>query len=103
MYVGDYGDMSVKAFDSLGQHITTYGQGMGSAPGEVQQMGNLGTIGDSVVFVYDSMNRRLTYFQPDGSLLRIEEPEIRFWRMVVTNNGRKYWSILRTTDIGSSL
>ena len=93
VYVGDYGDMSVKAFDCLGRHITTYGQGMGSAPGEVQQMGNLGTIKDSVVFVYDSMNRRLTYFRPDGSLLTIDEPEYRFKRMVVTNSGRKYWLI----------
>ncbi len=98
VYVGDYGDMSVKAFDSLGRHIKTYGQGIGSAPGEVLQMGNLGTIGDSVVFVYDSMNRRLTYFQPDGSLLSMEEPDNRFRRMVITNNGRKYWLI--SSDYG---
>lgn len=57
------------------------------------QMANLGTIGDSVVFIYDSMNRRLTYFQPDGSLLAMEEPEKHFKSMVVTNSGRKYWLI----------
>ena len=93
VYVGDYGDMSVKAFDKLGRYTTTYGRGMGWGPGEVQQMGNLGTIGDSVVFIYDSMHRRLTYFQPDGSLSTIEQPEKHFNRMVVTNSGRKYWSI----------
>ena len=90
VYIVDYGDMKVKRFGPQGRHVATYGYGVGSGPGELMNIVNSGTIGDSVVFLVDNRQRKISFFSSDGMLLDDVSTKERVYRYVVTFRGRTY-------------
>ena len=68
VFVLDQGDQVVRRYDPEGRHELTFG-GAGEGPGEFSVPLALAVAGDSVV-AYDQVLQRLTYFGPDGEVLR---------------------------------
>jgi hypothetical protein len=63
----------VRVYDSLGVRTGTFGR-EGQGPGEFVTIGSVGFVGDTL-WVRDARIPRLTWFAPDGSLLRTSNQE----------------------------
>ena len=72
IYIWDGGDYKLKAFTPTGRFVGTYGRGKGSGPGEVKVYRNVGLVRDSL-YVFDPMNRRLSFFGKDGRFGRSKQ------------------------------
>lgn len=90
VYVMDYGDMQLKAFDPEGRFLRSYGNGPGEGPGEFTQVMDYAVFRDSVLYVVDSFRRRISYFALDGRFLDSESTELGFVRYEKTASGRSY-------------
>ena len=88
--VMDYGDMKVKRFGPDGKHVATYGTGIGAGPGDLSNMTDTGTIGDSIVYVVDDQLRRIVFFASDGRIIDHASPSGYVHRHLVTPGGRSY-------------
>jgi hypothetical protein len=64
-YVVDYGAYQVFRFDSKGNYIMSYGSGVGSAPGEVVSISSVEVASDSLIYVTDSNNARISSFSKE--------------------------------------
>jgi hypothetical protein len=73
VYVYDYGDQSVKAFDAGGRWRWQLGR-RGEGPGEFLNPFDLDVGPDGVVWVLDVDAGRITRLGPDGSLLGVLRP-----------------------------
>lgn len=90
VFVSDWGDMTVKRFSAQGEYVTTYGSGIGSAPGELTSILDMGTMGDSAVYVLDSDAGRISLFARDGRFVKTIPVYSRFHRHAITADGRSY-------------
>ncbi len=91
IYVFDYGNMTVKGFTPDGEHVATYGRGKGRAPGHFANMTDAGVRGDSLVYVVDGWQRRVSYFdREDGTLIRTESYEEPLARLEHTADSVEY-------------
>jgi hypothetical protein len=61
-------DATIRVYDPEGRIVTSVGQ-RGSGPGEFRDFFRLGWVRDTM-WVYDAVQRRMSYFGPDWSLLR---------------------------------
>jgi hypothetical protein len=66
-------DGQVRVYDSLGARTGTFGR-EGQGPGEFVTIGSVGFVGDTL-WVRDARIPRMTWFAPDGSLLRTSNQE----------------------------
>lgn len=61
-YVGDWGDMKVKKFDTNGQLMEVFGEGQGRGPGEAGNIMDFQVDSESRVWITDNVNSRFTIF-----------------------------------------
>ncbi len=90
VYVFDFGDYTVKSFTQEGEYAATYGRGKGRGPGEVIMMSDVGVWRDSLVYVIDPRQRRVSFFQIDGDFVRSESYSVPIARLAWGNSSTKY-------------
>ena len=90
VFVMDWGDMTVKRFNADGEYMTTYGSGVGSAPGELTSLFDMGALGDTIVYVLDKSAGRISLFASGGALVETIPVPATYHRHVVTAAGRSY-------------
>lgn len=90
IYVYDYGDYTVKAFTQQGEYVTTFGRGQGRGPSEMITMTDLGIWRDSLVYVVDPRQARVSFFEKDGDFLRSELYETRVARLALTEDSTAF-------------
>ncbi len=93
MYVVDYGVYQIFRFDSKGNYIMSYGSGVGSAPGEFLSISSVQVASDSLIYVTDSNNARISSFsKATGSLIdsRVFERREAPKRRATTDTGIEY-------------
>ena len=90
IFISDWGDMTVKRFGNDGEHVATYGTGIGTAPGELMSIVDMGMIDDSLFFVVDSQSARLSVFDSNGTYIDSLSGSTDSFRHVFTNSGRSY-------------
>jgi len=85
IYVFDYGDYTIKAFTREGRFVRAYGKGRGRGPGQMMSITDVGVWRDSLVYVVDSRQRRVLYFdRSNGNVAQSEvydAPITRFARV----------------------
>lgn len=69
LFVLDYKSHNIKVFDSDGNYVRTIGK-QGQGPGELNTPGGLQILPDGTLLVEDTLNRRLSYFKPDGTFIK---------------------------------
>lgn len=67
--VANAGTAQVQLYDAQGRHRATLG-GRGGGPGEFAWLAWVGVDADGLITAYDDRNRRLSWFDPDGSFIR---------------------------------
>lgn len=75
LFVYDFGDYTVKAFTREGEYVATYGRGEGRGPGELTMMSDMGVWRDSLVYLVDPRQRRVSFFEKDGDFVKVETYE----------------------------
>lgn len=70
VYAGDY---RLKAFTPAGEHVATYGNGRGRGPGRVITLTDGGVWRDSLVYLVDPRQRRVSFFDEEGDFMRAED------------------------------
>ena len=91
VYVSDWGDMTVKRFNAIGEYVTTYGTGKGRAPGELNSIHDTGPMGDSMVYVLDLREGRISLFANGGAFVRTIAAPYRAVELSMTLGGRSYF------------
>jgi len=69
IYVADFGNDRIQAFDSQMNFLRAWGR-RGKLPGELNQPGGVAVGSDGNLYVADTWNQRIQVFQPDGEYLR---------------------------------
>lgn len=110
LYVYDYGDYTVKAFTREGEYVATFGRGQGQGPGEMTMMSDVGVWRDSLVYVVDPKQRRVSFFDMDGDFLRSKFYEVPVARLAFAGDSTEYMvlshaspSFLRITTKGRQM
>lgn len=67
VYVSDIQIPLIRRYDAEGTHVADVGRG-GQGPGEYGQIAVMRVLDDGRLAIFDPMNMRLTYFDPDGTL-----------------------------------
>ena len=99
VYVVDYGIYEVLRFDSEGNYIRSYGDGIGRAPGEFVSIANVEVTTDSLIYVTDPNNWRISSFSKatgkfvDSRAFDRQETPVRH---AITDTGIEY--ILRMSN-----
>ena len=94
MYVVDYGAYQILRFDSKGNYIMSYGSGAGSAPGEFLNIDDVEVASDSLIYVTDSNNARISSFsKATGSFIdsRVFDRQEAPYRHAITYTGIEYF------------
>ena len=94
MYVVDYGVYQILRFDSTGNYIMSYGSGTGYAPGEFLSITSVELAYDSLIYVTDSNNARISFFsKATGSLIdsRVFDRQAPPYRHAITDTGIEYF------------
>ena len=90
IYVVDYGVDKVFRFSSNGEYVTSYGTGVGEAPGELLSISDFGVSGNSIVYIVDSYGRKVSFYEMDGTFIRSRPVSHQPWRYARTDGGREY-------------
>ena len=93
MYVVDYSAYQIFRYDSDGNYIMTYGSGVGNAPGEFVSISSVQVLSDSLIYVTDPNNLRISSFSKvTGKFVDsrvFDRQEVPFGR-AVTNTDIEY-------------
>ncbi len=90
IYIYDYGDYTVKTFTRRGKYVTTYGYGRGQGPGEMTMMTDVGVWRDSLVYVVDPRQSRVSFFDENGEFVWSELYETRVARLALTEDSTAF-------------
>ncbi len=90
LYVFDFGDYKVKSFSYEGEHLATYGLGRGRGPGQFMMMTDVGVRNDSLVYIADPRQRRVSFFSMNGDFIRTEEYDPPPYKLVRDESGDTY-------------
>ena len=93
VYVVDYGTYRILQFDSEGNYIMSYGNGIGNAPGEFVSITAVEVTSDSIIYVTDPNNLRISSFSKStGNFIdyRVFDRKETPYRHVVTDTGIEY-------------
>jgi hypothetical protein len=82
--IEDRSDKNIKVYDSTGQRVTTIGRA-GPGPGEFASLQTAQVYRDSIV-AYDFVQGRLTFFTPNGQVVRVSNPIPPPWRIQVVDD-----------------
>ena len=94
VYVVDYGAYQILRFDSEGNYIMSYGSGPGSAPGEFVDIPSVEVASDSLIYVTDSYNARISSFsKATGRFIdsRVFDRQEAPYRHAITDTGIEYF------------
>ena len=100
MYVVDYGTFQILQFDSEGNYIMSYGSGVGSAPGEFVSISGVQVASDSLIYITDPNNTRISSFsKATGNFVdsRVFDRQEMPYRHAITDTGIEY--IFRSNNI----
>lgn len=89
-FIFDFGDYTVKAFTREGEYVATYGRGQGRGPGEMTMMSDVGLWRDSLVYVVDPRQRRISFFEKDGDYVKVETYKSPIVGLTWTDDLTKY-------------
>ena len=89
IYIVDFGIYKVFRFDPDGQYITSYGEGMGSGPGELSSILDVSITRDTVTIV-DNTARKILNFHINGRFLSSRTTSFAPVRHTITAGGREY-------------
>ncbi len=95
IYIVDYGTYQILRFDSDGNYIMSYGSGVGQGPGEFISISGVEVSSDSLIYVADPNNRRISSFSKvTGRLIdsRIFDGQEAPFRYAKTDTGIEYIS-----------
>lgn len=99
LFVYDYGDRQIKAFDHAGSLLWQYGK-TGEGPGEFLNPFDIDVAPDGDVSVYDTGTGRITILSPDGNVRDMFTPGIAGRDVIPIQNmtlvtpvrpGNEYW------------
>ncbi len=91
LYVLDSGDYTVKSFTQGGDYLATFKGGRGRGPSQFLSFTDVGVWNDSLVYVADPRQRRVSFFEKDGDFVRVEDyHEISPYRLAWTDDATKY-------------
>lgn len=93
MYVVDYGAFQILRFDSEGNYIMSYGSGVGSAPGEFVSISSVQVTSDSLIYVTDPNNTRISSFsKATGNFVdsRVFDRQETPYQRAITDTGIEY-------------
>ena len=91
-YILDYGDTSIKEIDTDGNVAYKWGNGFGEGPGEFLNVTDFRVASDRRMWVLDGSNRKLTRFNPDGSVFNTVTFPHAVIRLAVRED-RSYYTI----------
>ena len=94
VYVVDYGVYQIFRFDSEGNYIMSYGSGAGRAPGEFVNITNVEVASDSLIYVTDPGNARISSFsKATGNFIdsRVFDGQDTPSRHAITDTGIEYF------------
>jgi hypothetical protein len=87
IYVLDTKEACVKVFDKNGKHLRTFGE-RGQGPGELQYPFRMNLVAGKEILIFDSGNRRLSFYSLQGKCLReISTGKYFFQRTVPDSKG----------------
>lgn len=90
IYVLDPGDHTVKAFTQSGKYVATYGKGQGRGPGQIMMVSDVGVWRDSLIYLVDPRQRRISFFKNNGDFLRSNSYESPLARLVWAQDSTEY-------------
>ena len=88
--VYDTGNNTLKTFTAEGEHLATYGAGEGRAPGQVLVLTDAGVWRDSLVYLVDPRQRRVSYFDRAGNFVKTEDYDLPVYRVHWAADSIKY-------------
>lgn len=88
--VYDMGNMTLKAFTFEGEYLATYGKGHGRGPGEMMMVSGAGVWSDSLVYLVDLRQRRVSFFERNGNFVRVESYETPVYQLRWADSSIKY-------------
>lgn len=89
LYIAD-SDFTVKAFTLKGDYVATYGTGRGRGPGQMMTMTDGGVWNDSLFYVADPRQRRVSFFNENGDFVRSTNFDRPVYRIARANDEIKY-------------
>jgi hypothetical protein len=69
IFVADWKESHIKVFNQKGNYLLTIGR-KGQGPGEFEKVSSIQITKKKELMVFDGNSRRLSFFTPDGELLR---------------------------------
>ena len=96
-YCRDFGDLKIKRFDEDGTFVQAYGA-IGEGPGEFSTLVDAAVLRDSVLYVADYDNRRVTFFDVESGNYLKSISGMNAYRYRITRGGRAYWSGITRGD-----
>lgn len=87
-YIYDVGNMNIVKYSLSGDYISAYGYGRGQGPGEFQNIFAFSIGCDDTVWVVDSMARRISQFESDGTFINSFRPGFNAARIAALEDGR---------------
>ena len=94
VFVLDFGMLNVVSFDQNGQYVTSYGEGEGQGPGEMISVLDMGSVGDTMVYVLDYAARTVNWFDKyDGTFIESELIDGGPIRYIMTEDGTEYMMV----------
>lgn len=94
LYIAD-SDFTVKAFTLKGDYVATYGTGRGRGPGQMMTMTDGGVWNDSLFYVADPRQRRVSFFNENGDFVRSTNFDRPVYRIARANDEIKYMMPIR--------
>ncbi len=88
--VYDTGNNTLKTFTAEGEHLATYGAGEGRAPGQVLVLTDAGVWRDSLVYLVDPRQRRVSFFNKNGDFVKTEDYDLPVYRVHWAADSIKY-------------
>lgn len=88
--VYDRGNMTLKTFTFDGEYLATYGKGRGRGPGQMMVLADAGVWEDSLVYLVDPRQRRVSFFERDGDFVRVENYERPIYQVDRAADSIKY-------------
>jgi len=91
VYVIDAGDFTVKSFTPEGEHLATFDGGRGRGPGQLLSYTDIGVWNDSLLYVADPRQRRVSFYEKDGTFSRAENYDgVGSYRVAWARDGTHY-------------
>ncbi len=86
VFYRDQSEHQVHQYTLDGEHVRTYGKGQGVGPGQHMAVMGYGIASNGQVVLGDARGRKISVFNEDGTVERMERPDFGLMRLGVTSN-----------------